>query len=122
MLATAAFEMLFGGFVLLAAGLARGEGAWLAFTPGPVRRWLYLIVVGAIGGFSAYAYALKHLPVATVSLYAYVNPVIAVVLGTLILKEPFNARTGDRRGDRARGDGARAGERETAEFRLQIAD
>jgi drug/metabolite transporter (DMT)-like permease len=53
---------------------------------------LYLIVVGAIGGFTAYAYALKHLPVATVSLYAYINPIIAVILGTLILSEPFSAR------------------------------
>ena len=35
---------------------------------------------------------MKHLPVATVSLYAYVNPIIAVILGTLILKEPFSAR------------------------------
>ena len=51
-----------------------------------------LIVVGAIGGFSAYAYALKHLPVATVSLYAYVNPIIAVVLGSLVLQEPFTPR------------------------------
>ena len=48
--------------------------------------------VGAIGGFSAYAYALKYLPVATVSLYAYVNPIIAVVLGTLVLSEPFGVR------------------------------
>jgi len=38
------------------------------------------------------AYALKHLPVATVSLYAYINPIIAVILGTLILSEPFSAR------------------------------
>jgi drug/metabolite transporter (DMT)-like permease len=53
-----------------------------------------LILVGAIGGFTAYAYALKHLPVATVSLYAYVNPIIAVILGTLILREPFDARMG----------------------------
>ena len=55
---------------------------------------IYLTIFGAIAGFSAYAYALKHLPVATVSLYAYVNPIIAVVLGTLILGEPFNARMG----------------------------
>mgnify|MGYP003694020405 CR=1 FL=1 len=53
---------------------------------------LYLIVFGAIAGFTAVRYALKHLPVATVSLYACVNPVIAVVLGTLILEEPFSAR------------------------------
>jgi drug/metabolite transporter (DMT)-like permease len=51
-----------------------------------------LIVAGSLGGFSAYAYALKHLPVATVSLYAYVNPVIAVVLGTLILGEALSPR------------------------------
>jgi hypothetical protein len=45
-----------------------------------------------IAGFSAFAYALKHLPVATVSLYAYVNPIIAVILGTLLLGEPFTVR------------------------------
>jgi drug/metabolite transporter (DMT)-like permease len=91
-LATAAFEMLFGGMVLLVVALAIGEWSRLSFTPRSGGALLYLIFVGAIGGFSAYAYALKHLPVATVSLYAYVNPIIAVVLGTLILAEPFNAR------------------------------
>ena len=68
------------------------ETARLTFTPRTASALLYLIFVGAIAGFSAYAYALKHLPVATVSLYAYVNPVIAVVLGTLVLKEPFSVR------------------------------
>jgi drug/metabolite transporter (DMT)-like permease len=43
-------------------------------------------------GFTAYAYALQHLPVAIASLYAYVNPVIAVALGALILGEPFGLR------------------------------
>lgn len=93
-LVTAAFEMLFGGAFMLLAGVARGEAHWIAFTPRTGGALAYLIVAGAIGGFTAYAYALKHLPIATVSLYAYVNPVIAVVLGTLILKEPFNARIG----------------------------
>jgi drug/metabolite transporter (DMT)-like permease len=91
-LATAAFEMLFGGLFLLACALALGEPSRLAFTPRTAGALVYLTVVGAIGGFSAYAYALKHLRVATVSLYAYVNPVIAVVLGTLVLHEPFGAR------------------------------
>jgi drug/metabolite transporter (DMT)-like permease len=91
-LATAAFEMLFGGVVLLAASAAIGEFGRVVFTPRSSGALAYLIVVGAIGGFGAYAYALKHLPVATVSLYAYVNPIIAVVLGTLILREPFTAR------------------------------
>jgi drug/metabolite transporter (DMT)-like permease len=91
-LATAAFEMLFGGMALLVASLVLQETARLTFTPRTASALLYLIFVGAIAGFSAYAYALKHLPVATVSLYAYVNPVIAVVLGTLVLKEPFSVR------------------------------
>lgn len=91
-LATAAFEMLFGGIALLVVSLALHETARVTFTPRTTSALLYLIFVGAIGGFSAYAYALKHLRVATVSLYAYVNPIIAVVLGTLILSEPFDAR------------------------------
>lgn len=91
-LATAAFEMLFGGIALLIVSLAMAETSRLAFSSRSAGALLYLIFVGAIAGFSAYAYALKHLPVATVSLYAYVNPIIAVVLGTLILHEPFNAR------------------------------
>jgi drug/metabolite transporter (DMT)-like permease len=93
-LATAAFEMLFGGIALLLVSLALGEASRLRFAPRSTAALIYLTFVGAIGGFSAYAYALKHLPVATVSLYAYVNPIIAVVLGTLILHEPFNARMG----------------------------
>jgi drug/metabolite transporter (DMT)-like permease len=91
-LGTAAFEMLFGGVVLLAVSLVLREPARLTFTPRTAGALAYLILVGAIGGFSAYAYALKHLPVATVSLYAYINPIIAVVLGTLVLHEPYNAR------------------------------
>jgi drug/metabolite transporter (DMT)-like permease len=91
-LATAALEMLFGGGVLLAAAFALGETSHVVFSPRSTTALVYLIVVGAIGGFSAYAYALKHLPVATVSLYAYVNPIIAVILGSLVLQEPFTAR------------------------------
>jgi drug/metabolite transporter (DMT)-like permease len=91
-LVTAAFEMLFGGIVLLVAALAIGEAPRLAFTARSAGALIYLIFVPAIGGFSAYTYALKHLPVATVSLYAFVNPIIAVVLGTLVLAEPFSMR------------------------------
>jgi drug/metabolite transporter (DMT)-like permease len=93
-LVTAAYEMLFGGCFLLIAGTIHGEFGSLTFNPRSGSALVYLIVFGAICGFAAYAYALKHLPVATVSLYAYVNPVIAVALGTLILKEPFNVRLG----------------------------
>jgi len=91
-LATAAFEMLFGGIVMLLVGLARNEPAAFTLTPRTAGALAYLTFVGAFGGFVAYAYALKHLPIATVSLYAYVNPVIAVALGTLVLREPFSGR------------------------------
>jgi len=91
-LATAAFEMLFGGLALFGAAAVHHEYGSLTFTVRSASAIGYLIVFGAVVGFTAYAYALKHLPVATVSLYAYVNPVIAVFLGVLILNEPFGAR------------------------------
>lgn len=91
-IAAAAVQMLFGGIVLLVAGLAIGEAARLTFNPRTFAALAYLILAGSIATFSAYLYALKYLPVTTVSLYAYVNPVIAVVLGTLLLDEPFSPR------------------------------
>ena len=62
----------------------------------------YLTGVGSIGGFVAYIYALRHLPVSTVSLYAYINPVIAVILGAIVLGEPFGLRIVLASGHRAR--------------------
>jgi drug/metabolite transporter (DMT)-like permease len=91
-LMAAAVEMLFGGAIFAAAALATGQWRALHFTPRTLGAVAYLAVAGSIAGFSAYAYALKHLPVSTVSLYAYVNPVLAVVLGTLVLDEPFTPR------------------------------
>jgi drug/metabolite transporter (DMT)-like permease len=91
-LATAALQMLFGGICMLLAGSALQEWKALSFTGRTAGAVTYLVLAGSVAGFSAYAYALKHLPVATVSLYAYVNPVIAVVLGTLLLGEPLNPR------------------------------
>ena len=74
------------------ASLAHREWAQLAFNPRTAAALTYLVVFGSLAGFSAYAYALKHLPVATVSLYAYVNPIIAMALGTIVLAEPLSPR------------------------------
>lgn len=52
----------------------------------------YLVVFGSIIGYSAFAYAMEHLPVAMVSTYAYVNPIVAVWLGWLFYREPFGFR------------------------------
>lgn len=91
-LVTAAAQMLTGGVAMLTAGTLRGEWSQLALTSRTGAAFAYLVLFGSIVGFSAYAYALKHLPVSTVSLYAYVNPVIAVALGTVVLGEPFSPR------------------------------
>jgi drug/metabolite transporter (DMT)-like permease len=91
-LAAAALEMMFAGAALLIVGLALGEWQATSFNPRTLGALVYLILGGSIIGFTAYTYALKHLPVATVSLYAYVNPVMAVALGTLALGEPFTLR------------------------------
>jgi drug/metabolite transporter (DMT)-like permease len=53
---------------------------------------VYLTVAGSVFAFAAYSYALQHLDVAIVSLYTYINPVIAVALGTLLLGEAFHMR------------------------------
>ncbi len=90
--ALTAAQMLIAGVVLLALASAAGEWRNLHFSTRSTMALLYLTIVGSIGAYAAYAYALKHLPVALVSLYAYINPVIAVVLGVLLLAEPFSAR------------------------------
>ena len=91
-LGTTALQMLAGGIIMTAAGTVRGEWADLSFTARTAGALAYLSTLGAVGGFVAYTYALRHLPVSFVSLYAYINPVIAVTLGVLLLGEPFNAR------------------------------
>lgn len=90
--AAAALEMVLAGATLVVAGFALGEPPAVSVNGRTGSAFVYLVVAGSIGAFSAYHYALKHLPVSTVSLYSYVNPIIAVVLGTLVLDEPFTPR------------------------------
>ena len=91
-LGTTALQMLAGGLMMLAAGTARGEWQQLFFTSRTTAALVYLSTLGAIGGFVAYTYALRHLSVSFVSLYAYINPVIAVALGVMLLGEQFDWR------------------------------
>ena len=93
-LGTTALQMLAGGTMMLALGTMRAEWSHLFFTSRTASAFVYLSTVGAIGGFVAYTYALRHLPVSFVSLYAYINPLIAVVLGVLFLSEAFDLRMG----------------------------
>jgi drug/metabolite transporter (DMT)-like permease len=93
----AAIEMLAGGVVLLAVAAATGEFSRVHWSTVPATSWIalaYLIGPGSILAFTAYGYALSHLPVATVSTYAYVNPVVAVLAGIVFLGEQFSWREG----------------------------
>jgi drug/metabolite transporter (DMT)-like permease len=91
-LTAAAVEMLAGSLALLVESLLLGEdralvlaasrGAWLGV--------LYLAVFGSLVGFTAFSYCLNVLPAGTVGTYAYVNPVVAVALGALVLGEPLS--------------------------------
>jgi drug/metabolite transporter (DMT)-like permease len=82
-------EMWTGGVMLLLLGLVRGERADITAYDG--RTWLawgYLVVFGSMLAFTAYVWLLSNAPISLVATYAYVNPVVAVLLGALILDEP----------------------------------
>jgi drug/metabolite transporter (DMT)-like permease len=94
-LAGAALQMLAGGVLLGLAGLARGEAGQFepaAVSGESVLALVYLIAIGSLVGFSAYVWLLRNAPTSLVGTYAYVNPVVAVALGTLVLGESLGAR------------------------------
>lgn len=86
-------EMLSGGFGLLMIGTLSGEWASVELAQISSRSWLgfaYLVIFGAVIGFSAYTWLLRVAPTPLVSTYAYVNPLIAVLLGFLLAGEEMN--------------------------------
>jgi drug/metabolite transporter (DMT)-like permease len=91
-LGSAAMQMLFGGLFLTGLGTAVGEWGRFSLTGITMTAMLYLVFAGSVVAFTAYSYALRHMNVATVSLYTYINPVIAVALGSILLDEPFHMR------------------------------
>lgn len=85
-----AAEMIAGGAVMAAAGVARGELAGFTLAQVSVRSWTafaYLVWVGSLAGFTAYAWLLQVSTPARVATYAYVNPFIAMCLGLFIAQE-----------------------------------
>ena len=89
-LVSTGWQMLLGGLVIVAVGLALGEASEVdpqAFSTRSVLALGYLIVFGSWVAFTAYAWLLQNAPISKVSTYAYVNPVVAIVLGFLILDE-----------------------------------
>jgi len=92
---TAAAQMICGAGTLLIAGTLTGEWSRLdpaAVSPRSVAALAYLIVFGSWVGFGAYIWLLKHTTPTRLATYAYVNPVIAVILGWLVLDEPITTR------------------------------
>ena len=80
--------------LLLLAGLITREKFHLAaVTVHSIWAWIYLVLIGAIIGFTAYIYLLRHCDPAKVATYAYVNPIVAVILGALFAGEHLASRT-----------------------------
>jgi drug/metabolite transporter (DMT)-like permease len=91
--ANATVQMLGGGATLLLAGLLLGEASTpVDPTQAGIVAFVYLILFGSLAGFGAYAYALYYMSPTAMGTYAYVNPVVAVILGRLLLGEPISAR------------------------------
>lgn len=85
---TGAWQMLIGGTVTTVVGLLHREAEQLNTQPEGWWAMLYLVLAGSIIGYSLFVYAMRHLPAQQVSVYAYVNPIVALFLGWFLLDEP----------------------------------
>ena len=91
-----ALQMLGGGGALLVVAVLHRDFAHFDLAAVHARSWAafaYLVVVGSLVGFSTFVWLMKNCPPAQVATYGYVNPIVAVLLGWLILGEPVTART-----------------------------
>jgi len=90
----AAQQMICGGALLFLVGLITLERVNMrAVSAHSIWAWIYLVLIGAIIGFSAYIYLLRHCDPTTVATYAYVNPIVAVILGVSFRGEHLTSRT-----------------------------
>jgi drug/metabolite transporter (DMT)-like permease len=93
---SAGLQMLAGGVLMLGAGALRGELGSVdpaSFSAESLLAVVYLIVFGSLVAYSAYIWLLSHVSIGVVSTTAYVNPIVAVALGVVILDEPMTPRT-----------------------------
>src|SRR2546429_4908970 len=93
---TAAQQMICGGMLLLLAGVVTGELPRLhprSISISSSVAFIYLVLIGAVVGYTAYIWLLRHCDPAKVATYAYVNPIVAVLLGTLFAGETVTVRT-----------------------------
>ncbi|RDI75933.1 EamA-like transporter family [Gaiella occulta] len=93
---TTFYEMLVGGAMLCVLALAVGEGRDVrvdAISAQSIAAWSYLVVFGSLVGFSAYAWLLRNAPISQVVTHQYVNPLVAIALGALLLGEKLTVTT-----------------------------
>jgi drug/metabolite transporter (DMT)-like permease len=90
--AATALEMLAGGLFLLPIGLLATDFEPSEWSARSLLGWSYLVVFGSLIGFTAYVWLLQHAPLGKVATYAYVNPVVAIVLGAIVLHEAVTWR------------------------------
>jgi drug/metabolite transporter (DMT)-like permease len=88
----AGLQMFFGGLLCLPLSVAFDDVANVSWSGEVAWSLGYLIIFGSLVAYGSYAYALRKLPMTIVSLYAYINPLVAIVLGWLVLDETLNAR------------------------------
>lgn len=89
----AGLQMMICGSITTIIGLAIGEGAKINFNPEGWYALFYLVIAGSILGYSLFVYAMDRLPATIVSVYAYINPIVAIWLGLVILNEPISGKT-----------------------------
>jgi drug/metabolite transporter (DMT)-like permease len=89
------YEMLGGGAVLVVVGLALGEGGQMTdgVSAASFAAWVYLGIFGSLVAFTAYAWLLRNAPISQVVTHQYVNPLVAIALGSLVLDEALDATT-----------------------------
>jgi drug/metabolite transporter (DMT)-like permease len=88
----AGLQMLFGGIFLIPFTLLLDDYSRISWNASVVYSLAYMSLVGSVAAYACYSYAIKNLPMTLVSMYAYINPIVAVLLGWLVLHEKLNLR------------------------------
>ncbi len=90
----AGLQMFFGGIFLIPMSFLFDDYSTVTSNGDMIFALVYLILFGSVAAYACYSYVIKKLPMTMVSLYAYINPIVAVVLGALLLQERLNVRIG----------------------------
>jgi drug/metabolite transporter (DMT)-like permease len=85
-------QMLFGGLFLIPFTLLLDDYSSVHLSSEVAWSLAYMILIGSVAAYACYSYAIKKLPMTLVSLYAYINPIVAVILGAVVLNEKLNLR------------------------------